>query len=98
MEVGRPELLSRFYYHYRSVIKSLRLYLFISITGLIVMIADNDAGWIPTYADPDDQAKRPAPTMISNRFRPVYNGSPPNAWPDMSGFEWYNHTYLDRDS
>ncbi len=42
--------LSRFYYQYRKVIKSLHLYLLIAGPGLIVMIADNDAGGITTYA------------------------------------------------
>ena len=42
--------LSRFYYQYRRVIKALQLYLLIAGPGLIVMIADNDAGGITTYA------------------------------------------------
>ena len=42
--------LSRFYYQYRRAIKALHLYLLIAGPGLIVMIADNDAGGITTYA------------------------------------------------
>ncbi|HVP94410.1 MAG TPA: divalent metal cation transporter [Methanoregulaceae archaeon] len=43
-------ILSRFYYQYRRVIKAIQLYLLIAGPGLIVMIADNDAGGITTYA------------------------------------------------
>jgi NRAMP (natural resistance-associated macrophage protein)-like metal ion transporter len=43
-------VLSRFYYQYRRVIKAIQLYLIIAGPGLIVMIADNDAGGITTYA------------------------------------------------
>ena len=43
-------ILSRFYYQYRRVIKAIQLYLVIAGPGLIVMIADNDAGGITTYA------------------------------------------------
>jgi Mn2+/Fe2+ NRAMP family transporter len=40
--------LSRFFYQYRRVIKAIQLYLIIAGPGLIVMIADNDAGGITT--------------------------------------------------
>jgi Mn2+/Fe2+ NRAMP family transporter len=42
--------LSRIYYNYRRASKYLQLYLIIAGPGLIVMIADNDAGGITTYA------------------------------------------------
>ena len=42
--------LSRFYYQYRRTIKAVQLYLLIAGPGLIVMVADNDAGGITTYA------------------------------------------------
>lgn len=42
--------LSRFFYRYRRIIKALRLFLIIAGPGIIVMVADNDAGGITTYA------------------------------------------------
>lgn len=41
---------SRLYYKYRRIAKAIRLFLLISGPGIIVMIADNDAGGITTYA------------------------------------------------
>ncbi|MDA8154964.1 MAG: divalent metal cation transporter [Actinomycetota bacterium] len=40
----------RLYYKYRQIIKAIQLFLIISGPGIIVMIADNDAGGITTYA------------------------------------------------
>ena len=42
--------LSKLYYIYRRYAKSLKLFLIISGPGIIVMLADNDAGGITTYA------------------------------------------------
>jgi Mn2+/Fe2+ NRAMP family transporter len=42
--------LAKFYYKYRRVIKTIQLFLIISGPGILVMIADNDAGGITTYA------------------------------------------------
>jgi len=41
--------LSRLYYKYKKVLKTLRLYFLIAGPGIIVMVADNDAGGITTY-------------------------------------------------
>ncbi|MDA8088976.1 MAG: divalent metal cation transporter [Nitrospiraceae bacterium] len=41
---------TRLYYQYRRIIKAISLFFIISGPGLIVMIADNDAGGITTYA------------------------------------------------
>src|SRR6202040_2958592 len=41
---------TRLYYRYRRASKAVALYLAISGPGLVVMIADNDAGGITTYA------------------------------------------------
>jgi NRAMP (natural resistance-associated macrophage protein)-like metal ion transporter len=38
------------YYHYRRLFKAIRLYLILAGPGIIVMVADNDAGGITTYA------------------------------------------------
>jgi NRAMP (natural resistance-associated macrophage protein)-like metal ion transporter len=43
-------ILSKFYYRYKKILKTLRLYLLIAGPGIIVMVADNDAGGITTYA------------------------------------------------
>lgn len=40
---------ARFFYRYRRFIKTLKIYLMIAGPGIIVMIADNDAGGITTY-------------------------------------------------
>ena len=42
-------ILSRLYYKYKKFLKILRLYLIIAGPGIIVMVADNDAGGITTY-------------------------------------------------
>ena len=42
-------ILSKFYYRYRKILKTIRLYLMIAGPGIIVMVADNDAGGITTY-------------------------------------------------
>jgi NRAMP (natural resistance-associated macrophage protein)-like metal ion transporter len=42
-------LLSKLYYRYKKLLKVLRLYLLIAGPGVIVMVADNDAGGITTY-------------------------------------------------
>ena len=41
---------SKLFYSYRRVLKTIRLFLIISGPGIIVMLADNDAGGITTYA------------------------------------------------
>ena len=41
--------LSSFYYRYKKILKTLRLYLILAGPGIIVMVADNDAGGITTY-------------------------------------------------
>jgi NRAMP (natural resistance-associated macrophage protein)-like metal ion transporter len=38
------------YYHYRRLFKTIKLYLILAGPGIIVMVADNDAGGITTYA------------------------------------------------
>ena len=42
-------ILSKFYYRYKKILKTIRLYLIIAGPGIIVMVADNDAGGITTY-------------------------------------------------
>lgn len=42
-------LRARFYYRYRRFLKILKIYLVIAGPGIIVMVADNDAGGITTY-------------------------------------------------
>jgi len=44
------DFLARFFYRYRRISKALRLFLIIAGPGIIVMVADNDAGGITTYA------------------------------------------------
>ena len=44
------DFFSVLYYRFKKVWKSIRLYLVIAGPGLVVMIADNDAGGITTYA------------------------------------------------
>ena len=44
MDIG-----STFFYKYRRFIKTLKIYLLLAGPGLIVMLADNDAGGITTY-------------------------------------------------
>jgi Mn2+/Fe2+ NRAMP family transporter len=41
---------TKLFYEYRRIWKAIRLYLILSGPGLVVMIADNDAGGITTYA------------------------------------------------
>jgi len=43
-------IFTQLYYRYRRSIKAIQLFLIISGPGIIVMIADNDAGGITTYA------------------------------------------------
>jgi Mn2+/Fe2+ NRAMP family transporter len=43
-------LLSKLFYSYRRVVKFITLFLVIAGPGIIVMVADNDAGGITTYA------------------------------------------------
>jgi NRAMP (natural resistance-associated macrophage protein)-like metal ion transporter len=43
-------LITQLYYQYRRIWKAIMLYLALSGPGLVVMIADNDAGGITTYA------------------------------------------------
>ncbi len=40
---------ARFYYRYRKLWKTLKIYLIMAGPGIIVMVADNDAGGITTY-------------------------------------------------
>lgn len=42
-------ILSKLYYRYKKILKTIRLYLMIAGPGIIVMVADNDAGGITTY-------------------------------------------------
>src|ERR1019366_2876656 len=42
--------ITRLYYQYRRISKAIILYFALSGPGLVVMIADNDAGGITTYA------------------------------------------------
>jgi NRAMP (natural resistance-associated macrophage protein)-like metal ion transporter len=42
-------VLSKFYYRYKKLLKVIRLFLVIAGPGIIVMVADNDAGGITTY-------------------------------------------------
>jgi NRAMP (natural resistance-associated macrophage protein)-like metal ion transporter len=42
-------ILSRLYYRHKKLWKTIRLYLLIAGPGIIVMVADNDAGGITTY-------------------------------------------------
>ena len=44
------DFFSVLYYRFKKVWKAIRLYLVIAGPGLVVMIADNDAGGITTYA------------------------------------------------
>ncbi len=41
---------ARFYYHYKKLVKTLQIYLLLAGPGIIVMVADNDAGGITTYS------------------------------------------------
>jgi NRAMP (natural resistance-associated macrophage protein)-like metal ion transporter len=41
---------ARFYYRYRKLVKTLQIYLLLAGPGIIVMVADNDAGGITTYS------------------------------------------------
>ena len=41
---------ARFYYRYRRLVKTLQIYLILAGPGIIVMVADNDAGGITTYS------------------------------------------------
>lgn len=43
-------IFSKFYYRYRRIVKMIKLYLLLAGPGIIVMVADNDAGGITTYA------------------------------------------------
>jgi len=42
-------ILSKLYYRYKKILKVIRLFLIIAGPGIIVMVADNDAGGITTY-------------------------------------------------
>lgn len=42
--------LARFFYRYRRIIKAIQLFFILSGPGILVMVADNDAGGITTYA------------------------------------------------
>ena len=44
------KIFSKLYYEYRRILKIIVLYLIISGPGIVVMVADNDAGGITTYA------------------------------------------------
>jgi len=44
------KIFSKFYYEYRRIWKIIALYLILAGPGLVVMVADNDAGGITTYA------------------------------------------------
>jgi Mn2+/Fe2+ NRAMP family transporter len=49
VKARQVNILSKLYYRYREVLKTIRLYLIIAGPGIIVMVADNDAGGITTY-------------------------------------------------
>jgi Mn2+/Fe2+ NRAMP family transporter len=42
-------LWSALFYRYRRVIKAIKIFLLVAGPGIIVMVADNDAGGITTY-------------------------------------------------
>jgi Mn2+/Fe2+ NRAMP family transporter len=44
------DVLSKFFYSYRRVAKAIALFFILSGPGILVMVADNDAGGITTYA------------------------------------------------
>ena len=44
------DLFSKLYFNYSKLIKTIKIYLLLAGPGMIVMIADNDAGGITTYA------------------------------------------------
>jgi NRAMP (natural resistance-associated macrophage protein)-like metal ion transporter len=46
----KMDFLARFFYRYRRIAKAIKLFLIIAGPGIIVMVADNDAGGITTYA------------------------------------------------
>ena len=48
-------ILSKLYYRYKKILKVIRLFLIIAGPGIIVMVADNDAGGITTYTATDAQ-------------------------------------------
>ncbi|VVB54048.1 Divalent metal cation transporter MntH [uncultured archaeon] len=48
--VGGMNFFSKLFYRYRRFAKAIKLYLILSGPGIIVMLADNDAGGITTYA------------------------------------------------
>jgi NRAMP (natural resistance-associated macrophage protein)-like metal ion transporter len=41
---------ARFYFNFRRILKTLQIYLLLAGPGIIVMVADNDAGGITTYS------------------------------------------------
>jgi NRAMP (natural resistance-associated macrophage protein)-like metal ion transporter len=47
----RLNFLANFYYRYRKIIRAIQIYLILAGPGILVMVADNDAGGITTYAD-----------------------------------------------
>ncbi len=57
-------LLSIFYYRYKKILKTIRLYLIIAGPGIIVMVADNDAG-----GNPESTMKQAADAFIRYGFR-----------------------------
>ena len=52
LKIADPKMnfLARFFYRYRRVAKAIKLFMIIAGPGIIVMVADNDAGGITTYA------------------------------------------------
>ena len=48
--LGRMNLWAKLFYRYRRFWKVFKLYLILAGPGIIVMVADNDAGGITTYA------------------------------------------------
>jgi Mn2+/Fe2+ NRAMP family transporter len=47
-------IFTRLYYRYRRMSKAMRLFLLTAGPGIIVMVADNDAGGITTYPEWED--------------------------------------------
>src|SRR5271157_6118749 len=45
----RLDFLAEFYYKYRKAIRAIQIYLLLAGPGILVMVADNDAGGITTY-------------------------------------------------
>ncbi len=47
---GKLNFLSEMFYKYRKIVRTIQIYLLLAGPGILVMVADNDAGGITTYA------------------------------------------------